>query len=169
MSKDMDIREFRALLDIHGAQPGRWPRDKAAAMHALCAMDGRARAMLEEARALDALIEDSAPGANPQLKAAILAAATGADNIAAIPAPAQSWRPAPAAPGAANDNAARRWMAGAVLAASLFAGVWIGLSGLAEPVGEALLGGAQVAGVDNDALDDIIGMASAPENGGDLL
>ncbi|HHN73542.1 MAG TPA: hypothetical protein ENK13_05580 [Thermopetrobacter sp.] len=57
----MTREELRKLLDIHGADPDRWPAERRAAMAALCARDPQAARMLAEARALDALLTEAVP------------------------------------------------------------------------------------------------------------
>lgn len=48
--------EFADLLDRHGAEPARWPADRAAAAQALLVEDAGARADLATARRLEALV-----------------------------------------------------------------------------------------------------------------
>ena len=153
-ARGMDRERFRALLDAHGADPRRWPKEARAAMEAFCAQDAGARAILAEAEALEAAIaEAAAPAAAPGLQEAILAAARAEPKGADAPARAHA---------AANDNApASRWLAAGMLAASLLFGVWLGLSG-ALPLLDGLLPGA------SDPLSEIVRLAAAPDDEGDL-
>ncbi len=151
---NMTEQEFAQLLDIHGSDPANWPPQVRAGMLRMCAQSARARELLEHARALDALMSAaSAPPARAGLQADILAA-TG------IAPSAQK----PPMPRAANDNAPRRWLAGAVLAASLVLGIWLGGFGPLAGVGETILGASvRTAAVDEDALAEIFDLASEPE------
>lgn len=79
----MDLERFEVLLDAYGAEPDRWPDDERAPAAALLERSEAARALLEGAAELDALlgeVPDEAPSA--QLRRQVLAAA---------PAPPQSW------------------------------------------------------------------------------
>ncbi|GGB24135.1 hypothetical protein GCM10011505_01750 [Tistrella bauzanensis] len=57
----MDIDGFRALLDAHGGDPARWPAAARDDALVLLAAEPRARAVLDDARRLDALIRAAAP------------------------------------------------------------------------------------------------------------
>lgn len=67
---------FRALVDAYGARPANWPSDERPQMADLVATEAWARACLEEADRLDALM-DSAPilGDAGRVRDAVLAAA----------------------------------------------------------------------------------------------
>ena len=52
----MTLARFQLLLDVHGADPARWPQPERDAAERLSAADAAAAAALESARALDALI-----------------------------------------------------------------------------------------------------------------
>ena len=52
----MTLARFQRLLDVHGADPGRWPQRERDAAERLLASDAAAAGALGQARALDALI-----------------------------------------------------------------------------------------------------------------
>jgi len=167
MSGDGKLAEFRELLDRHGSRPEDWPADRREEMLRLCAENPRARALLAEAEALDAVRrETAAPPAAPDLAARLLrrAAATAQDKRAGAPL-------RPATPRAANDNRpVMRWLAAGWLAASLLIGIWLGLSGRII-VPPSLIGGSDTvadAGA-GDALADLLGIVSSIEDGGETL
>jgi hypothetical protein len=66
----MDMKRFEYLLDVHGADMGRWDAADAAAARAL--LDGvpAARALLARARDLDDLLDAHDPGPMPETLAA---------------------------------------------------------------------------------------------------
>jgi anti-sigma factor RsiW len=70
----MMIWRFRRLIAAYGADPARWPPGQRGRVEALLARSDKARAMLAEAKALDALLlADAKPPADEQLAAAIVA------------------------------------------------------------------------------------------------
>jgi anti-sigma factor RsiW len=75
----MMIWRFRRLIAAYGADPARWPPGQRSRVDALLARSSRARALLAEARAFDALLmTDAKPPADEQLAAAIIAHVTAA-------------------------------------------------------------------------------------------
>jgi hypothetical protein len=112
------LAQLEAILAIHGARPERWPQEMRARLSAFTEADRAAGRLLAEARALDRLL-DAAPALLPPhgLEARILAAAS----------PPRRRRPL------AIHAMPRMWPEAALLAASLFIGVVIGLSGQAMP------------------------------------
>ena len=104
----MGLERFERLVDAYGADPHRWPQAERAEGEALIACDARARALLDAAAELDALL-DSAPAAEPSdiLRNRVLGAAARA-------------QPAVIRMG---------WMSGAGWAAAAAAGVLVGVSG----------------------------------------
>ena len=52
----MNTELLQAFLDRHGADPARWPARERAAVESLIASDAQARALLEDARRLDAAL-----------------------------------------------------------------------------------------------------------------
>jgi hypothetical protein len=69
----MTIERLTEILSAYGADPLRWPEGERLAAQALAAREPRAAALVAEAAALDALL-DEAPGAapSPALIAAVL-------------------------------------------------------------------------------------------------
>jgi hypothetical protein len=129
------LEELRAALDLTGARPSRWPEGRRARLAAFIESDQEAARLFVEAKALDrvlGLAARNAPAAG--LEARILEAA------AALPRePRARLAMAPAQPLALRPKPARRfparthWGEIALLAASLAAGIYIGLSGQAVP------------------------------------
>ena len=73
---DMDMARLAQLLDAYGADPRRWPAEERQPALALLSRSAAARALRDDAAALDTLLDTSvAPAPAPQLMAAILAAA----------------------------------------------------------------------------------------------
>jgi anti-sigma factor RsiW len=111
------LARLEAILAIHGARPERWPQEMRARLSAFIDEEPAAARLFAEARALDRLLGAAPDPAPPYgLEARILAAAT------------QPGRRPPAI-------RAKRgmWPEAALLAASLFIGFVIGLSGGAMP------------------------------------
>jgi hypothetical protein len=74
----MMIWRFRRLIAAYGADPGRWPPGQRTRAEALLARSEKARALLAEAQAFDALLlADVKPPADERLAAAIVARAMG--------------------------------------------------------------------------------------------
>lgn len=139
----MTLDRFTAILDAYGAEPRRWPAEERDRASAFAHADPRGRALLAEARRLDATLDlDPAPTVRPELRARVLAAAP-------TPSQALSW---------AVAGWARLWAPRAGLVAAGLAGVMFGavlgggdsdggaqaLLAEAEPYDEAVLseGGA---------------------------
>jgi len=131
----MDADRFGDLLDLHGSDPRAWPAAEREAALRLLDASAEARALLEEARLLDAaLAAPPGPPASAELRARILAAAPP------VAAPAGGAAVLPFRP-------ARRWIpvgsSALALAASLVLGFWIGA---ADPGGAVLdLAEAEIA------------------------
>jgi hypothetical protein len=142
INASMTMAEFERLLDVYGGDRTRWPVDARAAAGQLVARDARARRLLAEAEALDRVLE-RAPLPALSMEAAladrIVAAARRSPRIVKIGGGA---RPDESAPQPAK---ARKRMslgtvqrAAGVLAASLVAGIFIGLTNLPQAVLPAL-------------------------------
>ena len=186
----LSIEGFEHMLDAFGADPNRWPEQRRAAAEMLLAHDHAARRLLTEAEALDALLNklpDEAapePARTAQLADRILAKAHSAPRLAHTAEPSA----VPTRARREEDNADRRqalavaqakfavtrtsFAAGAFLAASLAAGIYIGqasLSSLAASAVEQLAAGAfslsdlNFASLDDD-LDDWAELQSSFEN-----
>ncbi len=117
--------ELRHLLDAHGAAPSRWPADRRAEAVALIGSDAGARADLEAARTLDAMLARfSAVSAQDEQSAArVMGTLNG-------PLPRQR-RPFWRVPAALLDwQFAPAWPRVAALAGCLLIGFSIGIAGL---------------------------------------
>jgi hypothetical protein len=129
----MSMVKFKHLLDVYGADRTRWPAEARAGAATLLACDWAARRLLAQAEALDRVLEraplvslareaaltdriESASEHTPRL----VIAKTGSSGrrSAIVPLPARADR--------------HFWHAGALLAASLFAGVFLGLFDLSR-------------------------------------
>jgi hypothetical protein len=145
----MTLAELGQLLDVYGADRGRWPADERAAAAQLSARDAEARRLLAEAEALDRVL-DSAPVPTLAVEAAlagrIVAAAQRSPRIVKLedarPAAAPDATPVPTAavPAIATASPRRLRLSGmearavALLAASLVIGVVLGNSGLTRQI-----------------------------------
>ncbi len=141
-NQTIELSQLQALLEAYGADTKRWPHQYRRAADAMSMSHAEARAMWDEAQALERLL-DCAP---------LRDAAPQADLAARIVASAISQRPARPAPQSLPDNVVplrrptpqastlpvgrgagqRRtgWQTGGVLAASLMLGLLIGGFGL---------------------------------------
>jgi hypothetical protein len=73
----MMIWRFRRLIAAYGADPARWPPGRQAGAEALLGRSGKARALLAEVQALDALLSaDAKASAGEPFAAALIAHAT---------------------------------------------------------------------------------------------
>jgi hypothetical protein len=115
---------FRRLIAAYGADPGRWPVGQRGRAQTLLARSPKARALLAEAQALDAvLLADAKPPADDQLAAAIIARATA---LPQEPAPAS----VPPRAIVLDWSFARLWPQAAALAAAAVLGFVIGWTDL---------------------------------------
>jgi hypothetical protein len=144
MSTDDQARNLAQLtqvLDVHGARAERWPDELRSELLAFIEQDSEGAKLLAQARALDELLGafpavcDSAP-----LERRILAAASvmpqkngRIDLLAAYRRKAGSRALVRYIPERPSEPERRIWPELAVLAASLFLGLMIGLSGQAIP------------------------------------
>lgn len=72
----MSMARLRAILDAYGAEPRRWPAAERAGAEALIAASAEARALRDEAAALDDVLASAvAPAPSSALRAAVLQAA----------------------------------------------------------------------------------------------
>ena len=117
--RKMDLDRLSTLLDAYGADRTRWPEAERAAAWALIEADDTARALYEDARALDGLLSRaSTVEPSPELKAAVLADASR---------PRESWIQALWPFGAA-------WKPASALAAAVLLGIIAGVV-LPNPLG----------------------------------
>ena len=152
------LDELQALLDTWGGDFGRWPPAARSRLPGLEVLPG-ARALIDEARALDRVL---ATAADACVRVAPPAAAALADRIMAahpaggevVPFPSRS-TPSPAPPRTSRSE--QNWPAAGLIAASLLVGVFIGGS---INVGLVLQEIAEVAGlavVSDPSLGDDLG------------
>jgi len=72
----VELARFAEILDAYGADPQRWPEAERSGAETLLAMSEEARALRDDAAALDMLLDlSAAPAPSPELMADILAAA----------------------------------------------------------------------------------------------
>lgn len=75
-TENLDLARFAEILDAYGADPRRWPEAERDAATALLTRSAEARALRDDAAALDMLLElSAAPAPSPELMADILAGA----------------------------------------------------------------------------------------------
>jgi hypothetical protein len=146
------LARLEAVLDAHGARSERWPEALRAEFLALARHDAGAARLLAEAEALERLLDASPPPMSQGLDARIMTAA------AALPQVEGSGRSLPprrttvhggralVAGPAAREVMRLFWPEAALLAASLFLGLAIGLSGQALPALESV---ATITGEDD--------------------
>jgi hypothetical protein len=117
--RKMDFDRLSTLLDAYGADRTRWPEAERASAWALIEADGKARALFEEARSLDHLLNRASTiEPSPELKATVLADASR---------PRESWIEALWPFGAA-------WKPASALAAAVLLGIIAGVV-LPNPLG----------------------------------
>jgi hypothetical protein len=129
----MSVLEFKHLLDVYGADRMRWPAEARADAATLLACDRAAQRLLTQAEALDRVLE-RAPLVSLAREAALadrIESASEHTPRLVIAKTGSSGKRSPIVRLPALMRAARGdrhfWQAGALLAASLFAGVYLGL------------------------------------------
>lgn len=133
------LAQLEAVLDLHGASPARWPDAGRAELLALIAREPEAARLMAEAEALDRLLgKASAPPphgleARIMAAAAVLPQAEGRGQAMPQRPTLQRGGSALVARPGARGIVRRMWPEAALLAASLFLGLVIGLSGQAIP------------------------------------
>jgi hypothetical protein len=154
----MTLAELGQLLDVYGADRGRWPADERAAASQLAARDGEARRLVAEAEALDRVLDSApAPAVEAALAERIVAAAQRSPRIVKLedarPAAASDASPvlAAAVPAIATASPRRARLSGravGLLVASLMIGVVLGNSELTPQILPEL---ADIAGLASDS------------------
>jgi hypothetical protein len=120
-NEHIDLDRLSILLDAYGADRTRWPEAERASAWALIEADDKARALYEDARALDGLLSQASTiEPSPELKAEVLAAAGR---------PRESWIEALWPFGAA-------WKPASALAAAVLLGIIAGVV-LPNPLGSS--------------------------------
>lgn len=138
-----ELEAFQVLLDGHGAERTRWPAPQRLRFAGLLAESSEARRRLAEAEALDSLLA-RAPLPSPSRHAALVdrivdaARAQGAPSAAAVTVLHRPARRRPLVSGlpvlGLPVSAFRaRGPAAALLAASLLVGIFVGVTGAANP------------------------------------
>ncbi len=141
MTQDKSLEKLAQLLERHGADAARWPDTGRAAMQTLIRTNPAAKALADEAAALERVLDAAPPlGGTKALESGILALISEPEDtragaqLIAFPEP-----------GTTADHSAGRWGAAALLAASLLVGIWVGAGGYAESLVRAPL---EAAGLD---------------------
>lgn len=107
MTTTMTLDDLAFLLDAYGAEPARWPADRRGAALALLRSSPGARRLLEEAKAVDQLLDrEPVPVVGPDRVGRVVDAALAAlpsrprrgflDLLAGLFAPRPGWAPAAA-------------------------------------------------------------------------
>ncbi len=137
----MTLGDFERLLEVYGGDRTRWPAEERAAAAQLVARDVKARRLLAEAEALDRVLERAplpALALEAELADRIVAAAQRSPRIVRIGGAAASAEPASQGAPARKRFRLGNARAAGVLAASLVAGIFIGLTSLPQSVLPAL-------------------------------
>jgi hypothetical protein len=133
------LAQLEAVLDTYGARSGRWPEAVRAELLAFIAQDAQAARLLAEAQALDRMLDGAPPMPPHGLESRIMAAAASLPQEVgrgeAMPPRRATIRTGKAlvVPSSAKRGFRRMWPELTLLAASLFLGLLIGLSGQALP------------------------------------
>ncbi|MBI1386274.1 MAG: hypothetical protein GC150_15315 [Rhizobiales bacterium] len=188
MSRRDGIDRLVRVLDVYGADAGRWPAGEAKALEALLSDDPEAQRLLAEARAFDDLLatgEATEPdeavasrvvaGALARIRADGNEAAIGGTVVDLSMRRLQRDRPVGAGQDVRRPGRERRefpstrrtWQAAALLAASLVAGFAVGATGLTERALEPI--GVVVAGSVVDMEDDFFGLFGEVGQSEDLI
>ncbi|MGD9868316.1 MAG: hypothetical protein AB7U38_10005 [Hyphomicrobiales bacterium] len=133
------IGRLEHVLAVYGANSGRWPDAERASLRELCARDPQAKGLLDEASALDRLL-DAAPAGNASaaLQARIVAAAAAESGARVVPI--DSFRERRAAGGGLSLRRGGFWPA-AALAASFAFGIYLGTTSVGTGMLDAAMGG----------------------------
>lgn len=144
-----DLDGLQEFLDIHGADPRRWPTGMEQALTPWFARDPRALALLARARKLEALIEAAAPA--PAAPSAFDPSRAMASTRSAQVTPLRPMQSAAAPP-------IRRLRPILALAASLILGFFFGAGGWMPGGRASSLDTAEIAALAADAfgLDDAL-------------
>ena len=171
MSRDETQRllaELETALERHGARPERWPEAPRARLAGFIATDAAAARLVAEARALDNVLA-FAPRAQRTrgLEERILAAAASLPQQAAgetvVPFPSRQDGRAPQTP--MRGPGRRIWPELTLLAASLFLGLLIGISGQAVPALHDIAAIAEEEGMLGTIAALLLEPGEAPEQG----
>lgn len=169
-TKPMSLAEFAELVDTFGADRTRWPLLRRHRADALIALDADARRLLDEAAALDTVLDQATipePSNLDGLLDKVMARATAGPRLATSTpsAAANQTRVTATRPRVSTADRRDAWRAGALMAASLVAGLYLGqaqIGATAIPVMQELAAttfgtgsqGFAFATLTTDALDD---------------
>jgi hypothetical protein len=169
--REKDREALRSALQRYGADGERWPDRLQPLLSDPSTLDPDDQTLIEEARALDALLdagdcETAFDVSDPAVAAMTDRIVVAAKDQTAAPGPVVPFRPRQArsvGPGAPLQRRFEGNAAGALLAASLMLGIFAGASGWVDtavaPVASAIgLNGEDVIDV-TDASADIYGLA----------
>lgn len=148
--------ELEALvhrLEVSGADRTRWPAPERLRFAQLIAQDEQARRLVEEAGALDRLLNLAPNVGSDRVDGLVDRIVAAAEQEGATSSNVEPFRRRTAPPSARVPMRYRTsWQAAALLAASLFVGAFVGTSGLLQSsVGS--LGQAIYSDSDSDSLD----------------
>ena len=154
MATQKDMKRLEQVLEIFGADSDRWPVSERAELEALIEHDDQARRLIGEAHALSSLMAHAPAGADTApLTARILAQA----NTHAV----EPSRPRQSGFASFLERLGRRlgldgnlaadWSPAAVMTAALALGIYLGASGMAQPVVGQAVTLASIAGTAEDA------------------
>lgn len=138
-NRSATIEGLQRLLDVYGADRSRWPARERLRYVPLLAESADARRLLEEARALDALL-DEAPAPNDadiDVLATRIMTAAGA-SPATRPSTVTAFKPRARVGARRSGDSGFGWPAAALLAASLVLGVFAGTTGMVDAPMSAL-------------------------------
>lgn len=159
--RKMILAEFEHLLEVHGADRTRWPLASRAEATAILKSDASARRMLAEAVALEAVLavpQATDAAAIAALADRIVAATRRSPRLVARtdnPRPARTTGVGRVFHGLEKDV----WRAGALLAASMLIGIFVGQSQLGAGAVPALV---DLAGVTLGVSTDKMALADLP-------
>lgn len=142
------LKRLENILDTYGAMRSRWPESERESLEGLIERDVAAQRMLDEAAALDRVI-DMAPGmtASQDLKDRIMAAAMNDSEKEARVVPIGSRKRGTSDAGAGHVGT--YWPA-AALAASFAFGLYLGVAGLGD---RAYDGAVEVSGLSSEVSE----------------
>jgi biopolymer transport protein ExbB/TolQ len=158
INREQLLDELQAALDVAGARPGGWPEAQRARLAAFVESDEKAAALFAEAKALDRVLDRAQGAGGADIPAGLEARIVAAANMTTQP-PHHDRSRRKRSRKRASEGRRNVWQAAALLAASLIVGVFIGLSGTASPVLNAL---NMIASSDSDTAAGIAGALFEP-------
>lgn len=141
----MSLDEFETWLVRHGTAEGGWPPAQRGTVHALLLASPEARAMLADARAVDALLRDLPATQAPATLKADIMARLNAEIVRAAAPPA-------AVPVLQRFSLWRFWPQAVGFVAASLLGIMLGLSSLSPLPDDMADSSGYVLGFDGDAV-----------------